>query len=100
MSHKPLMEAKDKRSYNEIRDLFVEHTGKDPPEAMVRATMSESNPMQLEDRKALATVWLEKYIDSYADISPNSDRKRLNVNFKNEIYDQYKNSYDIKKTAK
>jgi len=45
MSHKPLMEAKDKRSYNEIRDLFVEHTGKDPPEAMVRATMSESNPM-------------------------------------------------------
>ena len=79
------MKAKDKRTYNEIRYLFVEHTGKDPPEAMVRATMSKSNPMQLEDRRALVTVWLEKYFDSYADISPNSDLKCLNCVGSNSV---------------
>ncbi len=106
LSHKPFLDHHIHcENYNGVREIFDRVCSEsNVPENIVRAALTPSpaniDSRSIVDRNALAIVWLEHYVDHFADISPNSEFKKVNVSFLKEVYEMYKSSEVVKKTGK
>jgi hypothetical protein len=106
VQYKPLLDHHiHGKNFNDVRDIFEKHCSEEAiPETMIRAALTPSNArinsISIVDHNQLAVVWLEEYVDHFADVSPNSEFKKLNVTFLSEIYATYKSSEGIKKSGK
>jgi len=106
LSHKPFLDHHIYcKSYNGVREIFDRVCSEtNVPENIIRAALTPSpakfNSGTIVDRNALAVAWLEHYVDHFADISPNSEFKKVNASFLKEVYEMYLNSEVVKKTGK
>lgn len=104
LDHKPFLDSTpDGRSFNEIEQVFRDNCFEPVPDKMIRAALtpmkSEIGEKLIFDKVAYALQWLERHLDNFADVSPNSDLVKVHSNTKEAIYLEYLNDRGVKKTG-